>query len=290
MGLDEPQRTNLPIPIGPRRADDVRRQGPGYGLPADQRRSVHPMARPNVLIILIDDAGFGFEQRLRWSGQHPELRAAGCRRDQLHPLPHDRPVLPDAGRAAERAQPPHRRDGWHHRDRHLRARLQLGPTEHVRAAGGDAQAQRLLDRAVRQVPRGAGLADQPDGSVRRLAERRRWLRALLRLHRRRDEPVRPGPLQRHDARRARPDAGGGLSPDGGPDRPRDRLGPPAEGPDARQAVLHVLRARRDARPASRRPGWSAKYKGEFDQGWDELREETLRSARRRAASSRRTPS
>ena len=37
------------------------------------------------------------------------------------------------------------------------------------------------------------------------------------------------------------------------DRPGDRLGPPAEGADARQAVLHLLRARRDPRPAPR-PG------------------------------------
>ena len=58
------------------------------------------------------------------------------------------------------------------------------------AAGRDAQAQRLLDRAVRQVPRGAGVGDEPDGPVRPLAERRQRLRALLRLHRRRDEPVR----------------------------------------------------------------------------------------------------
>ena len=41
--------------------------------------------------------------------------------------------------------------------------------------------------------------------------------------------------------------GGGLPPHRGHDRPRDRLGPPAEGADARQAVLRLLRARRHAR-------------------------------------------
>ncbi len=80
-------------------------------------------------------------------------------------------------------------NGGHHRDRHLGSRLQLGAAEGQGAAGRDPQAQRLLHRPVRQVPRGAGLADQPDRAVRRLAHRRRWLRALLRLHRRRDEPV-----------------------------------------------------------------------------------------------------
>ena len=47
---------------------------------------------------------------------------------------------------------------------------------------------------------------------------------------------------------------GGLPPDRGSDRPGDRLGASAEGADARQAVLHVLRARRHARPASRAEG------------------------------------
>ena len=71
-----------------------------------------------------------------------------------------------------------------------------------RAAGRDAQAQRLLHRPVRQVPRGAGLGDQPDGAVRPLAHRRRRLRVLLRLHRRRDQPVVPGDLRGHHAGRA----------------------------------------------------------------------------------------
>ena len=53
------------------------------------------------------------------------------------------------------------------------------------------------------------------------------------------------------------------------------MDPPAEGADARQAVLRLLRAGRDARAAPRAAEWSAKYKGEFDQGWDALREETL---------------
>jgi arylsulfatase len=42
--------------------------------------------------------------------------------------------------------------------------------EHLRAARRDAEAQRLLDGAVRQVPRGAGVGDEPDGPVRRLAD------------------------------------------------------------------------------------------------------------------------
>ena len=82
------------------------------------------------------------------------------------------------------------------------------------------------------------------------------LRVLLRLHRRRGQPVVPGAVRGHDAGRAAEDAGGGLPPDRGPGRPGDRLGAPAEGADARQAVLHVLRARRHPRaaPRARRSG------------------------------------
>ena len=93
----------------------------------------------------------------------------------------------------------------------------------------------------------------PMGPVRQLAVRRRRVRALLRLHRRRDQPVRARRSTRHHAGRARPDAGGGLPLHRGHDRPRDRLGPPAEGADAGQAVLRLLRARRHPRPAPR-PG------------------------------------
>ena len=48
--------------------------------------------------------------------------------------------------------------------------------------------------------------------------------------------------------------GGGLPLHRGHDRPRHRVGASAEVVDAGQAVLHVLRARRDARPAPRAEG------------------------------------
>jgi hypothetical protein len=52
-----------------------------------------------------------------------------------------------------------------------------------------------------------------------------------------------------DAGRGGPNARRGLPPDGGPRRQGDRLHPPAEGDRARQAVLRLLRSRRDARAA-----------------------------------------
>ena len=64
----------------------------------------------------------------------------------------------------------------------------------------------------------------------------------------------PGALQRHHTGGAAGDRGGGLPPDRGPHRPRDQLGASAEGADARQAVLRLLRARRHPRPAPRAEG------------------------------------
>ena len=210
-----------------------------------------PEGAPNVLVVLLDDVGFGASSAFGGPCSTPDGRATGRERPEVQPLPHDRAVLAHAPGAADRAQPSLRRDGRHHRDRHVGAGLQLDPPEHRGAAGRDAQAERLLDRAVRQVPRGAGLGDEPAGTVRRLAERRRRVRALLRLHRRRDQPVRAGALRRHGPDRARPHPGGGLPLHRGHDGPGDRLDSPAEGADAGQAVLRLLRAGRHARAAPR---------------------------------------
>ena len=251
MGSNEFDGPRGPADPGPRLRgpDHVRREGPGHVIPPDPR---HPAAgrraeRPRGPDRRRRVRG---EQRLRWAHLHADRGEAGGQRSQVQPLPHDRPLFADARRTTQRPKPPLGRDGRHHRDRDLRPGLQLAPAEHGRAAGRDAQAQRLFDRTVRKVPRGPGLADQSDGPVRQLAVRRRRLRVLLRLHRRRDEPVRAGHLPQHDTDRARPNARGGLPLHRGHDRQGDRLGPPAEGAHVGQAVLRLLRARRDPRPAS----------------------------------------
>ena len=225
-----------------------------------------PEGAPNVLVILIDDAGFGFVVGVRWSVSDAELRTPGGERAQVQPLPHDSPLLADPAGPADRPEPSCRRHGRHHRDRHLCSWVQLDPAEVRGAPRRDAQAERLFDGAVRQVPRGAGLGDEPDGAVRRLAHGRWRLRALLRLSRRRDEPVRAGALRGHGAIRARPDTGRGLPLHGGHDGSRDRLDPPAEGADAGQAVLRLLRAWGDARAAPRPRGVVREVQGQVRPG------------------------
>ena len=162
-----------------------------------------PDGAPNVLVVLLDDVGFGAGSAFGGPCATPTAERLGGGRPEVQPLPHDGAVLADAAGAADRAQPSLGRHGRHHRDRHVGARLQLDPAEHRGAARRDAQAERLLDGAVRQVPRGPGVGDEPDRAVRPLADRRRRLRALLRLHRRRGPPVLPGALRGHRSRSSR---------------------------------------------------------------------------------------
>ena len=249
----------------PRGAHHVRRQGSRHGLPAHRaaaaaggcaERADRPARRRRLRRL----------ERLRRSVRDAHGRAPGRRRTPVQPLPHDRSLLAYSPGPAHRAQPPLRRDGRHHGDRHVRAGLQLDPAEHRRPARGDAQAERLLDGAVRQVPRGSSLGDEPTRAVRRMAQRGRRVRALLRLHRRRDEPVRAGDLRRDGAGGARPLPRGGLPLHRGHDGPGDRLDPTAEGADAGQAVLRLLRPRRDARTASRADRVVGQVQGEVRPG------------------------
>ena len=202
-----------------------------------------PAGAPNVLIVLLDDIGFGASSAFGGPCQTPRRRTARRERPQVLALPHDGALLSDARCAPVRAQPSHRRHGRHHRDRHVGAGLQLVAAQHVRAATRDASAERLLDRAVRQMPRGARVGDEPDGTVRPLAAPGRRVRVLLRLHRRRDEPVLPRAVRRHGADRDAEVSGGGVSPHRGHRRQGDHMGATAEGAHAGSSVLRLLRAR-----------------------------------------------
>ena len=222
------QRTNLPIPdVTPPGLTTYDAKDPATAFPPIEPLRP-PEGAPNVLVVLLDDVGFAASSAFGGPINTPNaerLAANGLKYNRFHTTALCSPTRQALLTGRNHHSVGHGRD---HRDRDLGARLQLDPAEHLRAAGRDAQAERLLDGAVRQVPRGAGLGDEPDGAVHRLADRLR-LRALLRLRRRRDEPVRAGDLSGHCAHRAGPDARGGLPLHRGHDRPRNRLDLPAEG-------------------------------------------------------------
>ena len=249
---DDISRSTLPIPDP---EHEPRRCSTRRILRRRSRRSSRcgrPRARRTSSIVLLDDVGFGASSAFGGPCATPtaeRLAGGGLKYNRFHTT-----ALCSPTRAALLVgpQPPHGRHGRHHRDRDLGARLQLDAPEHVRAARRDAEAERLLDRAVRQVPRGA-----------RCGRRARWARSTA--GRRggggfeyfygfiggETNQYYPAIYEGTTPIEPEQDAGGGLPLHRGHDRQGDRLGPPAEGADARQAVLRLLRAGRDARAAPR---------------------------------------
>ena len=212
-------------------------------------RVVPPKGAPNVLLIITDDAGFGVPEHLR--RRHPDAgdgphRQGGpaLQQDVLH-----RAVLADARSADHRAQPPLGRLRRDLRAVHRLPRLQQ---HHRRGQGHDRPhpaRQRLRHLVVRQGPQHAGLRGQPGRAVRPVADRH-GLRVLLRLHRRRRQPVAAEPVPQHDADLSVRGQAPGWNLVTGDGRRRHRLHD-ADAPDrAEQADLHQVRARRHARAAS----------------------------------------
>ena len=189
-------------------------------------------------------------ERVRRTDRDADGRTARGRRAEVQPLPHDRAVLADAPGDADRAQP-------------SLASGMGGITEIATSAPGYSgvrpntaaplaeilKLQRLLDGAVREVPRGAGVRDEPDGSVRPVADREwRSSTSTGSSAARRTSTTRRSTRARCRSNRDRTPEEGYHFTEDMTDRAID-LGAPAEGAHARPAVLHVLRARGHARAA-----------------------------------------
>ena len=215
--------------------------------------------------------------------RHPDARARPDRagRAALHALPHHRALLADARGPPHRAQPPLgglRRDlGDVHRLPRLR--------QHHRPGLGDDRPdpgrQRLRHLVVRQEPQHARVPGEPGRPVRPVADRH-GLRVLLRLRRRRHEPVAAQPLPRH-----RPDLPLRRQPEVEPDHRdggrRDRAHQAAERDDARQAVLRPLHARRHARAAPPDAGVDREVQGQVLDGLEPARASRSSPTRRSSA-------
>ena len=95
---DRHQRADLPIPDRPHTglitydAKDPATVFP----PIEPLRP--PEGAPNVLVVLIDDVGFGASSAFGGPDQHADRRAAGRERPEVQPLPHHRALLADARR------------------------------------------------------------------------------------------------------------------------------------------------------------------------------------------------
>src|SRR6478752_4456860 len=111
-GRDAVQRSVLPIPdVTPPGLTTFDAKDPDTKYPPI-RQLRPPAGAPNVLVVLIDDAGFGSS-------------SAFGGRAAVHEIPHHRPVLANARSPLERPQSPLGRHGIDHRVRHVGARPEL---------------------------------------------------------------------------------------------------------------------------------------------------------------------
>ena len=124
-----------------------------------------PRGAPNVLIVLLDDVGFGASSTFGGPCQTPtaeRLAAGGLRYNRFHTT-----ALCAPTRQALLTGRNHHSVGMGSitETRDLGSGEQLAPTEHQGTVGDDVEAERLLDRPVRQVPRGPGVGDERDGTL-----------------------------------------------------------------------------------------------------------------------------
>ena len=272
---DEPARDQLPIP-------DEAYDGPVYEDAKDPAATFPPIqslrppaGAPNVLIVLIDDAGFACSSAFGGPCHTPtaeRLAGEGLKFNRFHTT-----ALCSPTRAALLSGRNHHigRHGRDHGDRHLGAGLQLSPPEHLRAARGDAEAERLRHRPVRQVPRGAGLGDEPARPVRLWPSGGGGFEHFYGFIGGETNQYYPAIYEGTTA--VEPD----KTPEEGYHFTEDMT-------DRAIAWIRQQKALMGDKPffvyfapgATHAPHhvpeeWSAKYKGKFDQGWDTLREETL---------------
>ena len=159
---------------------------------------------------------------LRRAGRDAEHRPGRRAGPALHQHAHDGALLADARLHPDRPQPPLQRRGVHHGARDRLSRLRRPHAVRERHAAGDAARARLQHVLPRQVALSPVRGEHAGRPVPSLAAGP-WLRALLRLPRRRDQSVvsRPDPGQRFGA--AAQVARGGLPPHRGSRRQGDQV-------------------------------------------------------------------
>ena len=163
--------TSSPSPIDPMRGSSPTTRRIPTPRSLRSSRSSRPDGAPNVLIVLLDDVGFGASSAFGGPCQTPtaeRLAAGGLRYNRFHTT-----ALCAPTRQALLTGRNHHSVGMGSitETADVGTGAELAAAQHDGAAGHDPEAQRLLHRAVRQVPRGAGVADLTHGSVRRMAVR-----------------------------------------------------------------------------------------------------------------------
>ena len=153
-----------------------------------------PQGAPNVLIVLLDDVGFASSSAFGGPCQTPnfeKLAGNGLKYNRFHT-----PALCSPTRQALLT-------GRNHHSVNMGGVCEIATSvpDYTSVLPKDkaplAMTLKLNGYSTAQfgrVPRSAGMGDESVGSLRSVADGRRRLRVLLRLHRRRDQSVRSGHL------------------------------------------------------------------------------------------------
>ena len=237
-----------------------------------------PKGAPNVLFVVLDDTGFG---QLGCYGSPIEtpnfdaLAADGLRYNNMHTT-----ALCSPSRSCIITGRNHHSNahGVHHRARHRLPRLQRHHAVRERHALRDAARAGLQHLHGRQVAPDAEQPGDRGRTLRPLAARPR-LRALLRLPRRRHEPVVPRPGLRQPPGRAAGDARrrATTSARTWPTRRSSSSPTPSRSTPTSPSTCTSASARR-TRPTTCPRSGPTSTPGKFDDGWDAYREQDLRPA------------
>ncbi len=262
----EIDRTTLPIrrpPFGGTTAKTLEGSEPDWNQAA---HVAPPEGAPNVLLVLIDDAGFGNPSTFGGAIDTPNytrMAEEGLRYNRFHVTAVCSPT-----RAAMLTGRNQHRVGLRPRRRVLRSlpRLQRHHPARLRDAAADPAGERLHDGRDRQVAPDAGRPAGLERALQPLAHRAR-VRLLLGLPRRGGGPVRPA-HHREPEGPGRPRGQGrqALLLPGRHGREGDRLAAPRARRAAGLALVHVLLDRLQPRAAPRAAGVVGQVQGQVRPG------------------------
>ena len=177
---------------------DIKDSVPDWGPYA---QPMAPEGAPNILYIVLDDVGFSAMEPFGGLIETPNIERLVDAGLTLHELPHDRALLAHAFVPHDRAQSHDERDGVHHRG-------DVGfPNANGHIPFENANIAEVLgDRGWNTYIVGKWHLCAED-EMNLASSKRQWptrarIRALLRVPRRRDEPVVPGPDLRQPPGRA----------------------------------------------------------------------------------------
>ena len=245
-----------------------------------------PEGSPNVVVVVLDDLGFGQLGCFGSDIATPDDRRPRRRRPALQPLPRHVAVLADAGVPADRAQPPRRRHGLPHRHPDRLPRLQRPHP----AVGGARCPASCATRATARSPSASGTS-RPAGSERASGPFDRWplgfgFERYYGFLGGDTNQWAPELVQRQPLRRAARGA------------PRRATTSPRTSPTGRSAMVLDQQQATPGKPFFLyfatgamhaphhvAPEWVERYRGRFDHGWERWRDERS-PARARSGSCR----